>query len=164
MLWHWRPRFGLSEGEAGPGPFGVSGRDRLPDSTRTRYYPGMRTFTAALAAAAAAATLTACGAQTVAAPTAADLSYTASQKLQASTAQCQTDAAARFPGFANAPARELAQAGCERATCDSLATFANNVPLYGAEPRFAEPAGQFLTDRWNASGCLEVQARAEAAG
>lgn len=124
----------------------------------------MGKITAAIAAIAAAATLTACGASSVAAPSAATLSVQASQRLQESAAQCETDAAAQFPGFANDPARALTQLGCQRVTCDTLAVFIDNTPLYGAEPRFAEPAREYLTDRWNAAGCLEVQARAEAAG
>lgn len=124
----------------------------------------MRTITAALAATAAAAALTACGAQTVVAPTAADLSYTAAQQLQASVAQCQTDAWARFPGFAHEPSRELALIGCERVTCDSLATYVNTAARASRDPKYGRAASEWLAERWRSAGCLEVQARAEAAG
>lgn len=116
----------------------------------------------ALAAAALTAAIAACGTPT---PTTADLSVAASDHLAATVEDCYTAAAERFPGYAEAPARAVAEMGCERNTCESLRQYVNASQWATRDPRFGVEASEWLeANRYIATGCREVQARIEAVG
>ena len=99
----------------------------------------------ALAAAALTAAIAACGTPT---PTTADLSVAASDHLAATVEDCYTAAAERFPGYAEAPARAVAEMGCERNTCESLRQYVNASQWATRDPRFGEEASEWPTPAW----------------
>ena len=68
-------------------------------------------------------------------------------------------------GYAEAPARAVAEMGCERNTCESLRQYVNASQWATRDPRFGVEASEWLeANRYIATGCREVQARIEAAG
>ena len=112
----------------------------------------------ALAALVAAAALTGCST----APTTADLAAAASDRLSQTTEDCRRTAADDFPTFRNDPARELAQEGCRRVTCDDLANWTNAWTAQARDRAQGVAARDWLNTRWETAGCREVAARVQA--
>ena len=113
---------------------------------------------AALASLVAAAALTGCST----APTTADLAAAASDRLSQTAEDCRRTAADDFPTFRDDPARELAQEGCRRVTCDDLANWTNAWTAQARDRAQGVKARDWLNTRWEAAGCREVAARVQA--